>query len=87
MQLGFKTLLHTQLAHVLSTAVVVVLVRLFDFFLLGLIDAPDVANHVTSQFAVGITSEQAGLDIDAREAEPLRRKLRHFFIGQAGTDG
>ena len=87
MQLGLKALFHAQLAHVFGTTVVVVLVRLLDFFLLGLIDAPDVANHVTSQFAVGITSEQAGLDIDAREAEPLRRKLCHFFIGQAGTDG
>jgi hypothetical protein len=81
-QLGLKALLHAQLADVLGTAVVGGSSDSSMRLLLGLVDAPDVADHVAGQLAVGVVAEQAGLDIDAGEAEALRRKLCHFFVGQ-----
>ena len=42
----------------------------------------DIAHGVRDQFAVRIVSDQARLQVDARESRPLDRKVRNLLVGQ-----
>ena len=85
-ELVLITLLHAELAYVLRAAVIGRVIPLLNRLFFGLVDAPDVADHMAGQFTVGIAAKQARLDFHAWEAEPLCRKAGHLRFGQAATD-
>ena len=87
MQLLFIALLDAQLSDDFGATVVGVVLAVLDRFLLFLVDAADIAHHVACYVFQRVVAEKAGLDVYARKAPALRRKARHFFIGQARTDG
>ena len=85
-QRGFKTLLNAQFANVFGPPVVGLVIAVLYFFLFGLVDAPDITNHVAGQLTVGVAAKQTGLDFDTGEAETLCRKTGDLGIGQTRTD-
>ena len=56
-QLTFKTLLHAQLAYVGGAPVIGLVIIVFNFFFLALVDASDVADDMAGQFPVGIVTK------------------------------
>ena len=82
MQLLLKALLYPELADVVGTPIVTLVVAAFDGFFFGLVDAANVAHHMAAQLAIRITAEQPSLDVNAWEAKTLRCKTGDFFIGQ-----
>ena len=81
-------LLDAELADVVGAAVVGLrpLRPVLDRLLLGLVDAPDVAEHVAADLAQRIVAEQPRLDLDAGEAEALGGEARHLLVGELGAD-
>ena len=86
-ELVLITLLHTELADVFRTPVIGLVIRLLNRLFFGLVDAPDVADHVAGQFTVGIVAKQTRLDFHIREPEPLCRKTGHLRVRKSVTDG
>ena len=64
----------------------VVLVPVVHGLLLGLVDAADVADQVAAGLAQRVVAEQPRLDVDAGEAEALRREARHLLVAELGAD-
>ncbi len=85
MQTRLKALLHPELADVLGAAVIGLVLRLVQARLLRLVDAPDIANHVAGEFAVGVAAKQPRLDLHPRKTVALRCKFGHFLVTQAGA--
>ena len=81
-QLLLIALLNTKLADVIRAAVIAFVATVFYALFFTLIDASDVAHHVTPQLPIGIAAKQPGLDVDAWKTKTLRRKTRDFFIRQ-----
>ena len=81
-------LLQAELADVLGAPVVglVVVVPVLHRLLLGLVDAADVAQQVAADLAQRVVAEQPRLDVDAGEAEALRREARHLLVAELGAD-
>src|ERR1019366_7615477 len=89
MQLALVVLLDAKLADVVGATVVrqvvvgpVVLHRL----LFTRIDAADVADQVAADFAEWVVAKQPRLDLDALEAEALRREACDFLVSELGPD-
>ena len=87
MQLRFVTLLDAQFADVVGATVIARIFGFFDLGFFGRVDAPDVANHMAGQLAVGIVAKQPRLDFHTGKAVALRGKSRHLFVGQAVANG
>jgi hypothetical protein len=87
-QLAFVFLLDAELADHLGAAVVgeVLLGPLFHHGEFGPVDAPDVADQMTGEFAVWIVAKQPGLDLDTGKAIALGREARHFGVAEFGAD-
>jgi hypothetical protein len=82
-----EALLHTQLADVFGTPVVgLVVVGVVDLGFFGLVDTPDVSNHMAGQFTIGVVAKQPGLDFYAGKAKALGDKPRHFGRPSAGCE-
>ena len=86
-QFEFVMLLQAGLADMVSTLVVGQLLGVLDPLQVALGDAADVADGVRGDMPHRILAEQAGLDLDAREAIALGRELGDFGVAQAGADG
>ena len=79
-QLLLKALLNAQLADVVGTPVVAAVVAFFNAFFFCRVNAPDIADHVAAEIAVGVAAEQPCLDVYTRKAKALRCKTRDFLI-------
>ena len=85
MQLLLETVLYAELADVVGAAVVALVLAVFNGFLFSLVDAADVAHHMTAEFAKRVISKQPGLDVNTRKAVALGGEARHLFISQSGA--
>ena len=88
-QLALVALLDAELADVFGAAVVgqvVVGPVVLHLLLLGRVDAADVADQVAADLAERIAAKEPRLDLDAVEAEALRREARDLLVGEAGAD-
>ena len=87
MQLLLVAFFGAQLANDLGAAIVGRVVGVINIFFFPLIDTTDIANDVAGRLLHRIGSEQTRLDIHARKAIALRRKLGDFLIRQTRTNG
>ena len=87
MQFAFVTLFYAQLANVLGAAVVGLVITFFQLFFFFLVDATDVAHHMTGQVAIRVIAKQTRLDFDTWKPKVLCGEFGHFFIGESGPNG
>ena len=85
-QLRLVALFDAELADVFGAVVIGSVFGVVDLFLLGRVDAADVAQQVAANLAERVVAKQPRLHLDPREAELLRRKTRHLFVAELGTD-
>ena len=85
-QVVLVALLDAELADVLGAAVVGRVITVVDGFLLGLVDAADVAEQVAADLAERIVAKQPRLHVDARKAEALCGEAGNLLVGQLGAD-
>ena len=85
MQLRFVEQLQPGLADVLRTAVIGLIVGLFDTFDITLVDAADVADDVRSHRTLWIVAQQACLHLDPGEAVALRHDARDLLVAQTAA--
>ena len=86
-QLLFVAFFSAQLADDFRAAIVGRVVRVINIFFFFLIDAPDIAHDMAGRLFERISSEQPRLDIYARKAIALGRKLGHFLVRQTRANG
>jgi hypothetical protein len=88
-QVAFIALLNAELANVFRPAVIALfLLRpILNGALFGLIDTPDIADHMAGQLTIGVVAKQARLDLHTRETVVLRRKAGHLLVTQARAYG
>ncbi len=83
MQFTFVRKLDPDLADVVGALVVRGLAPLVDAREIAVVDAPDIADHVRCELAVGVLPEEPGLDLDARKTVAIHREARHLVVGEA----
>ena len=86
-QRALVALLEAHFSDVIGTAIVgkfAIFVEPVEFFL---INASDVADHVRKQFALGVLTEQARLDLNPRKAIAMHREARNFLVRKARAYG
>ncbi len=86
-QLELVVLLQTVLANVVGALVIRLLFLFLDPFQVVVGDPPDVAEGVRTDCPKGVLAEEAGLDLNPREAVTLGSELGDFSIAQSRADG